>query len=204
MARRPHNEGPEAGLEPFGEAGFGRTVEDLDPGIAANVVVARALRRTPCFQSDREKTEGPRGGQGGIVESKNDGQSVKELVGSLTQHFRDLLAREVELAARELSEKGDQVKQGVVSLTAGGAAALSGFILVLEAVSIGLGFILSTFLPVWIWGWLAPLMIGGISLAIGGGMAKRGTNLLRPSSFVPYRSVRSLKEDAQCFERLLK
>jgi Putative Actinobacterial Holin-X, holin superfamily III len=135
---------------------------------------------------------------------KEDETSLRDLLATFGRDLRDLIRMEAELAAKEFSSKGEHAKKGLVSLGAGGALAAAGLVVVLGAVSVGLGFLLSLILPIYIWAWLAPLLVGGCALAIGGAAAKKGADSLKPSSFVPRQTLQSLKEDAEWVGRGLR
>lgn len=133
-----------------------------------------------------------------------DGAPIRQLLGTLTQDLRDLIQMELQLAATEFSAKTGQAKKSLTTIAYGGLFAGAGLILVLGAISIGLGFILSTFLPIWIWAWLAPLVIGGLAMAMGAGGTHRAVNSLQPSALIPRQTIHSLKEDAEWIGRGLK
>src|SRR5689334_25116956 len=90
---------------------------------------------------------------------KEDEPSLRDLLATFGGDLRDLLRMEAELAAKELSSNGERAKKGIVSFGAGGTLAAAGLVIVLAAASVGLGLLLSLIVPIYIWGWLAPLLV---------------------------------------------
>jgi hypothetical protein len=73
---------------------------------------------------------------------------------------------------------------------AGGLVAYAGAIVVL----IGLGWLLASLgLPVWV----ALVIVGGVTLAIGGFLAYRALDSMRKARVVPERTVETIKEDVE-------
>src|SRR6188768_4531844 len=78
---------------------------------------------------------------------------LADLVGRLSEDLKLLTKQEVELAKRELSESLSEVKRQVPQLAVGGAALVSGLLVLLAAAVLGL----ATLMPAW----SAALLVGG-------------------------------------------
>lgn len=119
-------------------------------------------------------------------------RTLAGLVSDLWRESATLIREEAALAKAELSEKVVSAGAGIASLAIGGAIVFAGFLLLLLAAVAALALVL----PEAYASWLAPLIIG-IAVAIGGALVLSiGVRKLRAANFVPERSARSVRLDA--------
>jgi hypothetical protein len=123
------------------------------------------------------------------MQTDNQGRSLGSLFADLTQETTGLVRQEVDLAKAEISEKASQVGMAVASLAVGGALALAGFLVLLQAAVVALSNVLDP--------WLASLIIGGVVAIIGIILMLKGRNDLTARSLAPQRTIESVQEDAQ-------
>lgn len=129
-------------------------------------------------------------------------RSLAGLVMELRDEATDLIKNEIRLARAELTDKAQEVKHGVISSVTGGAILYAGFALVLLAAAAGLYAIFrASDMSPFIAGWLAPLIIGGITLLVGLAMVMAGKNKMTPENLRPDRTERSLHETRDWAER---
>jgi hypothetical protein len=115
------------------------------------------------------------------------------LVSDLWRQASRLARAEAELAKAEISEKVSDMGSGLASLAAGGAVVLAGFIVLLFAAVGGLQMWLDTPHAIW----LAPLIVGVITMIIGYIAVSVGRRNLSASHLKPERTVDSVRRDAQ-------
>jgi hypothetical protein len=116
-------------------------------------------------------------------------RSLGDLVTELARETNTLVAKEVQLAKVELSQKAAHVGKSAGVIGAGAVLAHVGLTLVAAALAVALGAVLPL--------WLSALLVGGALLAAGGVMAKGGLTSLRHVDPVPRQTVETLKQDAQ-------
>ena len=117
-------------------------------------------------------------------------RSLGELFGELSQQTSTLVKKEIELARLEVTRSVSDVARNAAMGVAGGLVAYAGAIVLL----IGLGWLLATLgLPVWV----ALVIVGGLTLAIGGFLAYRAMDAMRKARLVPDRTVETIKEDVE-------
>lgn len=122
-------------------------------------------------------------------------RSLGELVKELRDEARTLFRQEVALAKTEMSEKASKTGKSAGSIAAGGAVLFAGLIFILLAATWGLNLVLVAIGLEAQSLWLAPLIVGLLTTAIGYGMVKKGTNSIKHESIVPKKTVGTLKED---------
>jgi hypothetical protein len=113
---------------------------------------------------------------------------VGGLLSDLARQFTLLLRQEMALARAEIVDKIGQLGSASGLVAAGGLIAFAGFLYLLAAATLGLGKVVEM--------WLAALIVGGVVLLLGIGLALLGRARLQASNLVPLRTVRSLKDDA--------
>jgi Putative Actinobacterial Holin-X, holin superfamily III len=116
-------------------------------------------------------------------------RSLGDLVTELARETNTLVAKEVQLAKVELSQKASHVGKSAGVIGVGAVLAHVGLTLVAAAIAVAL----SALLPLW----LSALLVGGALLAVGGVMAKGGLAALKHVDPVPRQTVETLKEDAR-------
>jgi hypothetical protein len=119
-----------------------------------------------------------------------DERSLGELFGDLSQQTSNLVKKEIELARHEMTRSVTDLAKGSVMIVAGGLIAYAGAIVVL----IGIAWLLQVIgVPVW----LAFLLVGGVTAAIGGFLAYQAINTIKATTVVPTRTVETIKEDVE-------
>lgn len=116
-------------------------------------------------------------------------RSLGDLVTELARETNTLVAKEVQLAKVELSQKVSHVGKSAGVIGVGAVLAHVGLTLVAAAIAVAL----SALLPLW----LSALLVGGALLAVGWVMAKGGLAALKHVDPVPRQTVETLKEDAR-------
>lgn len=126
-----------------------------------------------------------------------DERSLGDLLKELTAEIRDLFRKEVELARTETAEKASRVTSRAAAVAMGGAVALVGGFVLMEAVVRGLTALLAQWMPLDVAVWLAPLIVGGVLAAVGYGLFSQAMARLRSESLTPEKTKESLQENAQ-------
>ena len=120
----------------------------------------------------------------------------RPLVGLISDLWREsasLIHEEAALAKAELSEKVASAGAGIASLVIGGAICFAGFLLLLGAAVAGLALAL----PEQYSAWLSPLIVGCVVSLAGVVALAAGSRKLRAGDFIPARSTRSVRLDAE-------
>jgi hypothetical protein len=117
-----------------------------------------------------------------------DDRSIGELFGELSEKTSILVRKEVELARHEMTRSATEVARNSAQMVAGGLVAYIGAIVLM----IGVGWLL---VEAGLDTWLAFLLVGGITLAIGAFLAYRGMQSMKSVSVVPERTVETIRED---------
>jgi putative Mn2+ efflux pump MntP len=116
-------------------------------------------------------------------------RSIGQLFAELTEETRTLVRQEIQLARAELSEKVAGIGTDIGSMVGGVAVLYAGFLVLLAAIVIGLAHVIGP-------GW-AALLVGILTLAIGGWMVTRGLQDMKQRNLKPEKTVASLKETKQ-------
>lgn len=116
-----------------------------------------------------------------------EGPKVYSLVRHLVDDLAILLRKELALGVSEVSESIHDTKKGIGSLVSGAVVLNSGFLFLLAAATIALAQVME--------GWLAALIVGGITTLIGLVMVKSGQKKLESSHFKPSRTMEDLQKD---------
>ena len=111
--------------------------------------------------------------------------SLGTLLTDMTDQVSVLMRREVELARVETEEKIATAVKSAVSMIKGGVIAYAGFIVLL----LGIGYGLATVIDLWI----SMLIVGGITLIIGGLMLMAGRSAMNEVNFVPEKTIKSVQ-----------
>jgi uncharacterized membrane protein YqjE len=124
-----------------------------------------------------------------------ESESVADLVKDFRDEMMTLARQEVELAKTEISEKTTKVARDAISISSGALVLYAGFLSLLMAVSGLLFWVFTTFLPIVIAAWLAPLVVGAIVTGIGIYLLMNAQRDLKHLSILPEKTVRSLQGD---------
>ena len=128
--------------------------------------------------------------------NRAENRSIFGLLRELRDEFSTLLRQEVALAKTEVSEKADMAKRNAIYIAVGGVIALSGFLCLLAAASIGLAVALrEAGVSPDIASWLGPLLVGVVVAIVGYVLLQKGISTLKRESLTPERTVQSIKED---------
>ncbi len=130
------------------------------------------------------------------AESDRGERSLASLLKELRDETTTLMRDEVTLAKTEMSEKVSRVSRNVGYLAGGGLVAFAGGMLLLLAASAGLYVGLQALdVDSAIALWLAPLIVGGIVVAIGYGMLQKAISTLSNESAIPERTAKTVQDD---------
>ncbi len=130
------------------------------------------------------------------------GRSFMGLLGDLRDESMTLVQDEIHLAKSELQEKVSEAMQGAVATATGAAVLGAGTLVILFAAAAGLyaAMLVAEIDPL-IAGWVAPLIVGGITAIAGWAMLAGGKRKMDSSNLRPTRTERSLRETGQWAER---
>lgn len=112
-------------------------------------------------------------------------RGVGTLIADLSRDTATLFRQELELARAEMREKVDEAKQGVAMSATSGGVLLAGLIILLMSATYALGLVWPL--------WAAALLVGALTVLIGGGLAGAGFARLKSTHFEPKRTLRSLQ-----------
>jgi hypothetical protein len=115
-------------------------------------------------------------------------RSIASLFGDLARESTRLLRQEIALAKSEMLAKLTQLGMGAGELIAGALILYAGFLVLLAAAVLGLSLVVPP--------WAAALIVGGVVLLIGLGVALKGRRDMKVEKLVPERTLRTLREDA--------
>ena len=114
-------------------------------------------------------------------------RSIKEIVQALQPQIQELVNKQVELARAELVPVGRQA--GIATgLLVTGAVFMLVFLVFLSLTGV---YALNLVLPLW----ASALIVSGILLLIGGGLAGAGANILRRLDPRPHRTIAALQQN---------
>jgi hypothetical protein len=116
-------------------------------------------------------------------------RSMAGLFSDLAQEASRLFRQQVALARAELAEKFRQLGAGVAELAVGGFLLYAGFLVLLQAAV----FALALVLPLWV----AALIVGSVTIGLGGLVLLKGRRDVGPRRLMPDRTLRSLREDRE-------
>ncbi len=132
-----------------------------------------------------------------IAEShETNGRSVVALVKELRDETTLLFRQEIALAKTEMSEKASRLSRNAAYIAAGAAIATAGCIALMIAAIGGLYAVLvAAGMAHMTAGWLSPLILGVVVLAIGYVLVQMGVSSIREESVVPEHTAESLQEN---------
>lgn len=118
--------------------------------------------------------------------------SIATLLRQLVDDGNHLVRTEIKLAKAEL-------RDNVASAAKGAAGVGIGAVLLLGAVFTLLGAAVGFLTPLVSAGW-AAVIVGLVTLAVGGALIVSGISKLKISSIVPDRTIKSVKRDAEAIK----
>ncbi|MFN8719319.1 MAG: phage holin family protein [Rhodospirillales bacterium] len=138
---------------------------------------------------DRSGPRGPAGGgpAGGGSAGGGDARGLGARLAALVRDGTTLVRQEIDLAKAEMAEKAGQVGRGGAMLAAGGLVAFAGLLFLLLAGVYGLA---NTVEP-----WLAALIVGGVTVVVGGILLMIARSRLSAKGLAPRRTIATLRED---------
>jgi Putative Actinobacterial Holin-X, holin superfamily III len=119
-----------------------------------------------------------------------DNRSLGDLVAELTQDLGRLIRQEMELARRDFGSRLSEAGRSAGLVAAGSSLALGGLFVLLAAAVLALA-------TVGLDAWVAALLVGVGSLAVGYLFVRTGLSRMKRRSMVPARAIESIKEDAK-------
>ena len=132
----------------------------------------------------------------------SDHRSISDLVKDLRDESSRLVRQEVALAKTELSEKAAKLGRNAGYMGVGSALAHAALILLLFGLAAALYHLFVEMdMSNMVAGWLAPLIVAGVTLAIGYAMIQKAISTFKRESLVPEKTVDSLKENQQWLSR---
>lgn len=123
----------------------------------------------------------------------NSEPSLGQLFSDLSRQASTLVREEVALAKTEMSQIATEAGSYLGYLVVGGLIAYAGLLALMAGVIILLGRAIDP--------WIAALLVGLLTAAIGGAMAKHGMDQLKRMDFTPDETIESLKEDKEWLKR---
>lgn len=132
----------------------------------------------------------------------DDRRSIADLLKDLRDESSRLVRQEVALAKTELSEKTAKLGRNAGYAGVGAALAHAALILLLFGLSALLYWGLAELgLDNMIAGWLAPLIVGGLTALIGYALIQKAITAFKHETLVPEKTVTTLKENQEWLQR---
>jgi hypothetical protein len=132
-------------------------------------------------------------------------RSITSLLKELRDETTTLFRQEIALAKTEMSEKASKAGKQAASIGAGAAVLMAGALVLLLGVAALLYWALVAMgVSHYVSGWLAPVIVGGVTALIGYGMVQKGVSTLKHMSVVPEKTVDSIKKDKQWLQNQTK
>jgi len=145
-------------------------------------------QRERVVRFSRELSEGP----------EPSDRSINEIVDSLRPQIQELVNRQVELAKTELTPVG--IRGGIATgLVVTGAVFMLVFLVFLSLTGV---YLLHEVAGLSLW--LSALIVSGILLLIGGGLAAVGANILRTLDPKPHRTIAALQQNVEWLKEQLR
>jgi Putative Actinobacterial Holin-X, holin superfamily III len=118
-----------------------------------------------------------------------DDRSLGELFAELSRETGVLVRKEVELATTEMTVKARTAGTHIGTITAGGALAHAGLLVLLAAFVIGLA-------ELGVTPWLSALIVALTTMGIGYALVSKGRANLSRANLAPTQTIETLKETA--------
>ncbi|HLY12165.1 MAG TPA: phage holin family protein [Planctomycetota bacterium] len=133
-----------------------------------------------------------------------DRASLGSLIAAMLRDLVRLLRQELDLAGVELVQNVRRARRGAWTLGVATGVALVALVMLALAATLGLALILSLWMPPAAAAFVGALAVG---LPLGAGavlLFRRGLEEFKDGSFVPERTLESLKENAEWMKRQLQ
>jgi hypothetical protein len=121
-----------------------------------------------------------------LAEPRN---SLRDLVWSVAADTGDLVRGEIALSRAEAEQQVDRLTAGLITLFGAMMLAFAGLVVVLIAGAQALALVLPD--------WAASLIVGGVVLLIGIGLALGARRALPLDAMVPHRTIRNVRADTR-------
>ena len=121
--------------------------------------------------------------------TNDQGPGAGYLFSRFSDQFSRLIRLEVQLAKTEVSEKASVVGKNAGMIAAGAIVGLVGA----TVLAMAIGFLLGTFMPVW----LGFLLTAVIFMTIGAALASSGIKTIKGTSMQLERTAQTIEEDKQ-------
>jgi hypothetical protein len=118
-----------------------------------------------------------------------DDRSIPEVISAVATDLATLVRKEGELVRTEVSEKIATAGKAGVTMSAGAALLLGGFLCLLAAIVLGLSHVMD---PAW-----AALLVAVVASLVGYTLVKGAAKKVQPQALAPDRATRQLNKDAQ-------
>lgn len=115
-------------------------------------------------------------------------RSIPDILGSLIRQLTGLIRNEGQLARAEISEKIDKITGAAILLGAGAVLLLPALVILLQGVVAAL--VQNEWSPA-----AASLLVGVLTLAIGGLLVGMGLGRLKAISLVPRKTIKQIQQD---------
>jgi hypothetical protein len=122
-------------------------------------------------------------------EAINSPPGLGSIAGGLAQDMGDLVRGELALARVELDRKLHELIVATVSILGGALVAFAGLVVLLEGGAAVLAF--------WLPAWASLLIVGAVTMLVGGVVARLGLSALSLKTLSPDRTIASVQKDAQ-------
>jgi Putative Actinobacterial Holin-X, holin superfamily III len=131
------------------------------------------------------------------MEARRDDRSLGQLLGDLSRPPSTLVRQEIDLARTETTARVTAVSRDAALIGAGAALGYAGLLFLLVA-------LVALLIQAGLDPWLSALLVGAVTLAIGGALVWRGREGLRTTNVVPERTIGTLKDDAEWAKEQIK
>jgi hypothetical protein len=130
-------------------------------------------------------------------QAPRDDRPLGQLFGDLSRQLSTLVRQEIELARTEVTTKARAVSRDAAMIGVGSAVVYAGLLALVAAVVL---LLIETGLTPWI----AALIVGVLTAAIGGLLIARGRSGLAENDLAPRRTIETLKDDADWAKERMK
>jgi hypothetical protein len=128
---------------------------------------------------------------------REDSRSIGDLLGDLGQQVSTLVRREIDLARVEIRSGLQQMARGAAMSGIGGLLVYAGLLFVLAAIALGL-------MDAGVDPWLAALLVGIATLAVGGILAWLGVDAIRKANPAPTETAETVRENVEYLKEKIK
>jgi len=127
---------------------------------------------------------------------REEGRSIGDLLGDLGRQTGTLVRKEIDLAKVEVTSSVGRMSRGAATAGIGGALAYAGLLVTLFAIV----YLLAEAMPLWI----AALIVGVLTLAVGGLIAMSGVNRIKNTDMAPKQTAETVKENVEFVKEQMK